>query len=49
MTQQDSNTLNNSYDDNAIQDRSIVEELADAKKEINDLKMKIMWMERHYE
>jgi len=31
------------------QDRSIVEELADAKKEINDLKMQIMWMERHYE
>ncbi|MEC7825463.1 hypothetical protein SAMN05216361_2047 [Marisediminitalea aggregata] len=49
MSQQDSNTLNKSYDNNAIQDRSIVEELADAKKEINDLKMQIMWMERQYE
>ncbi len=49
MSQQDSNTPNKSYDNNAIQDRSIVEELADAKKEINDLKMQIMWMERHYE
>ncbi|MDY6926546.1 MAG: hypothetical protein SWN10_05555 [Pseudomonadota bacterium] len=49
MSQQDSNALNTSRDDNAIQDRSIVEELADAKKEINDLKMQIMWMERHYE
>jgi hypothetical protein len=49
MSQQDSNTLNTSRDDNAIQDLSIVEELADAKKEINDLKMQIMWMERHYE
>ena len=49
MSQQDSNALNTSRDDNAIQDRSIVEELADAKKEITDLKMQIMWMERHYE
>ena len=49
MSQQDSNALNTSRDDNAIQDRSIVEELADAEKEINDLKMQIMWMERHYE
>lgn len=49
MSQQDSNALNNSYDDNAIQDRSIVDELAEAKKEINELKMQIMWMERHYE
>ena len=49
MSQQDSNVLNNSYDDNAIQDRSIVDELADAKKEINELKMQLMWMERHYE
>ena len=49
MSQQDSNALNTSRDDNSIQDRSIVEELADAKKEINDLKMQIMWMERHYE
>ena len=32
MSQQDSNALNTSRDDNAIQDRSIVEELADAKK-----------------
>jgi len=49
MSQQDSNALNTSRDDSAIQDLSIVEELADAKKEINDLKMQIMWMERHYE
>ncbi|MFS1704207.1 hypothetical protein [Aestuariibacter sp. GS-14] len=49
MSQQDSSALNTSYDDNAVQDRSIVEELADAKQEIRDLKMKIMWMERHYE
>lgn len=49
MSQQDSNTLNKSYDNNAIQYRSIVEELADAKKEINDLKMQIMWMERNFE
>lgn len=49
MSQQDSNALNNSCDDNSIQDRSIIDELADAKKEIHDLKMQIMWMERHYE
>jgi|ETNmetMinimDraft_28_1059901.scaffolds.fasta_scaffold570780_1 hypothetical protein len=49
MSQQDSNVQNNSFDDNAIHDRSIVDELAEAKKEISDLKMQIMWMERHYE
>ncbi|GGF71703.1 hypothetical protein [Alteromonas lipolytica] len=49
MSQQDSNALNNSCDENAIQDHSIADELAEAKREISELKMQIMWMERHYE
>lgn len=49
MSQQDTNTLKNLRDENTIQDRALVDELADAKKEINELKMQLMWMERHYE
>ena len=29
--------------------QKLIKRAMDAKKEINDLKMQIMWMERHYE
>lgn len=49
MGQQDSNTLHNTSDQGSLQTRSIVEELAAAKKEIRELEMKLKWMERSYE
>ncbi|BFT30139.1 hypothetical protein D210916BOD24_13150 [Alteromonas sp. D210916BOD_24] len=49
MAHNDGNVSVNNNEENVVQSRSIAEQLADAQKEINDLKMKIMWMERNYE
>ncbi len=49
MAQHDSNPTNNTSDETLVDGYSMVEELANAKKEIQDLKMKLMWMERNYE
>ncbi|WP_421131612.1 hypothetical protein [Alteromonas sp. A079] len=49
MTHNNSNVSVNNAQDKTQQSLSIKELLAEAQKEINDLKMKIMWMERNYE
>lgn len=39
-----------SINDDSVQDaNTLSKQLADAQKEIDDLKMQIMWMERSYE
>lgn len=49
MVQHDSNALHNTSEENVMANPSMVEELAAAKKEIQELRMKLMWMERTYE
>lgn len=49
MAHNDSSVSVNTSEENAMQSRSVVEQLAQAQKEINELKMKLMWMERNYE
>ena len=49
MVHNDNTTSFNNNEDNAMQQASMAEQLADAYKEIDELKMKIMWMERNYE
>ncbi|WP_286265197.1 hypothetical protein [Thalassotalea atypica] len=36
-------------DDNKTENEAIEQQLIDAQKEIEDLKMQIMWLERSYE
>ena len=36
-------------EENKTEDLSIEQQLVDAKKEIDDLKMQVMWLERSYE
>lgn len=35
--------------DNKVQETSLFNQLAEAKKEIEDLKLQLMWQERSYE
>ncbi|BCO19366.1 hypothetical protein KUC3_22230 [Alteromonas sp. KC3] len=49
MAHNDNTVSVNNSEENTLQQRSVVEQLADAQKEILDLKMKLMWMERNYE
>ena len=49
MAHNDNTVSVNSSEENSLQQRSVAEQLADAQKEILDLKMKLMWMERNYE
>lgn len=49
MAHNDSTVSMNSSDENVMQSRSAAEQLAEAQKEINELKMQLMWMERNYE
>ena len=49
MAHNDSTLSVNKSEENTMHSRSVVEQLAEAQKEINDLKMKLMWMERNYE
>jgi len=49
MVHNDNTTSFNNNEDNVMQQASMAEQLADAYKEIDELKMKIMWMERNYE
>lgn len=35
--------------DNKVQEASLFDQLAEAKKEIEDLKLQLMWQERSYE
>ena len=49
MAHNDSAVLANTSEENVMQSRSMVEQLAEAQKEINELKMQLMWMERNYE
>jgi len=49
MAHNDSTVSVNSSDENVMQSRSVAEQLAEAQKEINELKMQLMWMERNYE
>ncbi len=49
MAHNDNAVLVDTSEENSVQSRSVTEQLAEAQKEINDLKMKIMWMERNYE
>jgi hypothetical protein len=49
MAHNDSAVSVNTSDENTTQSRSVVEQLAEAQKEINELKMQLMWMERNYE
>ncbi|MCB4437153.1 hypothetical protein LHL20_13055 [Alteromonas sp. McT4-15] len=49
MAHNDNTVSVNTSEENSLQQRSVAEQLADAQKEILDLKMKLMWMERNYE
>ena len=49
MAHNDSAVSVKTSEDNVVQSRSVVEQLAEAQKEINELKMQLMWMERNYE
>lgn len=49
MAHNDSVVSVNSSEENVMQSGSVVEQLAQAQKEINELKMQLMWMERNYE
>ena len=49
MAHNDSTVSVNSSDEKVMQSRSAAEQLAEAQKEINELKMQLMWMERNYE
>ncbi|WDT84495.1 hypothetical protein [Alteromonas sp. 009811495] len=49
MAHNDNTVSVNTSEENTLQQRSVAEQLADAQKEILDLKMKLMWMERNYE
>ena len=49
MAHNDNTVSVNTSEENLLQQRSMAEQLADAQKEILDLKMKLMWMERNYE
>ncbi|GFD89479.1 hypothetical protein KUL152_17050 [Tenacibaculum sp. KUL152] len=49
MAHNDNTVSVNTSEENSLQQRSMAEQLADAQKEILDLKMKLMWMERNYE
>lgn len=49
MAHNDSTVSVNTSEDNVMQSGSVAEQLAQAQKEINELKMQLMWMERNYE
>ncbi|WP_338517712.1 hypothetical protein [Alteromonas gracilis] len=49
MAYNDSTVSVKNSEEHNMQQPSVAEQLADAQKEILDLKMKIMWMERNYE
>lgn len=49
MAQQDNSALNTASEESTVTNLAMVEELANAKKEIQELRMQIMWMERNYE
>jgi hypothetical protein len=49
MTHNNSTVSVNNTQEKTHQSLSVKELLAEAQKEINELKMKLMWMERNYE
>ena len=49
MAHNDSAVSVNTSEENVMQSSSVAEQLAHAQKEINELKMQLMWMERNYE
>ncbi|MDY6976039.1 MAG: hypothetical protein SVW51_07360 [Pseudomonadota bacterium] len=49
MAHNDSAVSVNNSEENVMQSGSVAEQLAQAQKEINELKMQLMWMERNYE
>lgn len=49
MTHNNSTVSVNNTQEETRQSLSVKELLAEAQKEINELKMKLMWMERNYE
>ncbi|MEA3382310.1 hypothetical protein [Alteromonas mediterranea] len=49
MAHNDSAVSVNTSEENVMQSGSVAEQLAQAQKEINELKMQLMWMERNYE
>jgi len=49
MAHDDDKTLANISDESMTDEGTLAKQLADAQKEIADLKMQIMWMERSYE
>ena len=49
MAHNDSAVSVKQSEENGMQSGSVVEQLAQAQKEINELKMQLMWMERNYE
>lgn len=49
MAHEDDKVLTSISDDSVQDVNTLAKQLADAKKEIDDLKMQIMWMERSYE
>ncbi|NMP32173.1 hypothetical protein HII17_11385 [Thalassotalea sp. M1531] len=49
MAHDDDKALSNINEELNNEDGTLAKQLADAQKEIADLKMQIMWMERSYE
>ncbi len=49
MAHNDSAVSVKNSEENVMQSGSVAEQLAQAQKEINELKMQLMWMERNYE
>ena len=49
MAHTESNGLVNPTDEYQVQQRTVAEQLADAQKESDELKMQLLWLERAYE
>ncbi|MFD2164868.1 hypothetical protein ACFSJY_01225 [Thalassotalea euphylliae] len=49
MAHDDDKALASIAEENTQESKALAQKLADAQKEIEDLKMQIMWMERSYE
>ena len=49
MAHTESNGIANQTDEYKMQQRTMAEQLADAQKEIDELKMQLLWLERAYE
>ena len=49
MMHSEENSMQEIIDENKTEELTVEQQLIDANKEIDDLKMQIMWLERSYE